>query len=173
MHFIELCDALVYPHPAADDHSGESYTFEKGVTTTTGGQGFADVWKRSHFAWEYKSKDKDLKAAYQQLLKYREDLENPPLLVVCDLIRFEIHTNFTDTAKKVYRFTLDDLLPNTPTSDCTLPPLDVLRAFLPIPIDSGPIVQRPKSQSLLPRNSRLSRTRCGVEATTQSAPHIF
>ena len=133
MHFIELCDALAYPHPAADDHSGESYIFEKGVTTTTGGQGFADVWKRSHFAWEYKSKDKDLKAAYQQLLKYREDLENPPLLVVCDLTRFEIHTNFTDTAKKVYRFALDDLVKNTPTSDCALPPLDVLRALFTDP----------------------------------------
>lgn len=133
MHFIELCDALGYPHPAAGDYSGESYTFEKGVTTTTGGQGFADVWMRSHFAWEYKSKDRDLKAAYQQLLKYREDLENPPLLVVCDLARFEVHTNFTDTAKKVYRFALDDLLQNTPTSECALPPLDVLRALFTDP----------------------------------------
>jgi type II restriction/modification system DNA methylase subunit YeeA len=133
MHFIELCDALGYPHPTADDHSGESYTFEKGVTTTTGGQGFADVWMRSYFAWEYKSKDKDLKAAYQQLLKYREDLENPPLLVVCDLARFEVHTNFTDSAKKVYRFALDDLLQNTATSDCGLPPLDVLRALFTDP----------------------------------------
>ncbi|HQU44756.1 MAG TPA: hypothetical protein PK867_18215, partial [Pirellulales bacterium] len=38
-----------------------------------------------------------------------EDLENPPLLVVCDLDRFEIHTNFTGTAKKVYAFDLDAL----------------------------------------------------------------
>ncbi|MEM7735549.1 MAG: DNA methyltransferase, partial [Deinococcota bacterium] len=34
----------------------------------------------------------------------------PPLLVVCDLERFEIHTNFTGTPKKVYAFTLQDLL---------------------------------------------------------------
>jgi len=30
-------------------------------------------------------------------------------LVVCDLARFEIHTNFTNTVPRVYRFTLDDL----------------------------------------------------------------
>ena len=57
-----------------------------------------NVWRRGHFAWEYKGKHKDLAAAYKQLLDYREDLENPPLLVVCDMNRFEVHTNFTATA---------------------------------------------------------------------------
>ena len=60
--------------------------------------------------------------------EYREDLENPPLLVVCDLELFEIHTNFTGTAKQVYRFSLDDLLKNQATADCKLPPIEVLRA---------------------------------------------
>lgn len=64
---------------------------------------------RGHFAWEYKGKHKDLNAAYQQLLQYREALENPPLLVVSDFERFEIHTNFTNTPKQVYRFTLAEL----------------------------------------------------------------
>ena len=64
---------------------------------------------RGHFGWEYKGKHKDLAAAYGQLLLYREALENPPLLVVCDLDRFEIHTNFTGTAKRVYAFDLDHL----------------------------------------------------------------
>ena len=40
--------------------------------------------------------------AYRQLYDYREELGNPPLLVVCDLERFEVHTNFTGTAKKVH-----------------------------------------------------------------------
>jgi len=133
MHFVELCDALGMPHPATEDHTGGSYTFEKGVTTTTGGHGFADVWKRGHFGWEYKGKHKDLNAAYQQLLKYREDLENPPLLVVCDLERFEVHTNFTGTTKQVYRFSLDDLLTNEPTAECPTPPIDVLRALFADP----------------------------------------
>jgi hypothetical protein len=33
---------------------------------------------KGKFGWEYKGKHKDLKAAYQQLLKYHESLENPP-----------------------------------------------------------------------------------------------
>ena len=31
--------------------------------------------KRGFFAWEYKGKRADLKAAYKQLLDYREDLD--------------------------------------------------------------------------------------------------
>ena len=133
MHFIELCDVLGEPHPASEDSSGATYTFEKGGTTIEGKQGFADVWKRGCFGWEYKGKHKDLNVAYRQLLKYREDLENPPLLVVCDLERFEVHTNFTGTAKQVYRFSLDDLLKDQATADCKLPPIMVLRAVFTDP----------------------------------------
>jgi len=50
-----------------------------------------------------------LKAAYVQLCQYRESLGNPPLLVVCDLNRFEIHTNFTGTIKEVHAFDLAGL----------------------------------------------------------------
>jgi hypothetical protein len=128
MHFIELCDVLEQPHP-----SDETYTFEKGAQKGEGGRGFADVWKRNFFAWEYKGKHKDLDAAYKQLLRYREDLENPPLLVVCDLEWFEVHTNFTGTAKRVYRFSLNDLLKNRVTATCSTPPLEVLRALFTEP----------------------------------------
>ncbi|MGA1999041.1 MAG: DNA methyltransferase [Terriglobales bacterium] len=132
-HFIDLCDLLRQPRPAEVDQTGETYTFEKGVTKTGGGEGWADVWKKDYFGWEYKGKDKNLASAYQQLLQYREDLENPPLLVVCDLNRFEVHTNFTSTTKKVYSFTLDDLLANRPTPECSLQPLEVLRALFDNP----------------------------------------
>ena len=108
-HFLDLCDLLRQPKPAEVDPKGEWYTFEKGVDKTDGGKGFADVWQQGKFGWEYKGKHKNLKDAYQQLLKYREALENPPLLVVCDLDRFEIHTNYTDTVKKVHLFDLDGL----------------------------------------------------------------
>lgn len=132
-HFIGLCDVLGQPRPAEDDQEGKTYTFEKGVTKTLGGEGFADVWMRGNFAWEYKGKHKDLVAAYQQLLQYREDLENPPLLVVCDLNRFEVHTNYTNTQKQVFAFELADLVANTPTATCKLPPLEVLRAVFTDP----------------------------------------
>jgi hypothetical protein len=128
MHFIELCDVLGEQRPASEDLSGATYTFEKGGITVEGKPGFADVWKRGCFGWEYKGKHKDLDVAYNQLLKYREHLENPPLLVVCDLERFEVHTNFTNTVTQVYGFSLDDLLKNQATAGCRLPPLEVLRA---------------------------------------------
>lgn len=108
-HFLDLCRLLGEPTPAEADPTGSWYTFEKGVSKDTGGQGFADVWRKGFFGWEYKGKRKDLKAAYVQLCQYRESLNNPPLLVVCDLNRFEIHTNFTGTIKDVHAFDLDGL----------------------------------------------------------------
>ena len=41
--------------PAGADPPGTRYTFEFGVQKDIGGQGFADVWKKDHFGWEYKS----------------------------------------------------------------------------------------------------------------------
>src|SRR6266576_3349954 len=75
-HFIDLCEVLGQPHPAAADQSGDSYTFEKHVSTLEDGKGFADVWKRGFFGWEYKGKHKSLSAAYAQLVRYQGDLEN-------------------------------------------------------------------------------------------------
>jgi type II restriction/modification system DNA methylase subunit YeeA len=132
-HFIDLCQVLNQPTPAESDSTGGEYTFEKGAAKTAGGAGFADVWKRGYFAWEYKGKRKDLSAAYEQLLGYREDLENPPLLIVCDLNRFEVHTNFTRTPARVFAFTLADLAKAEPTTTCPIPPLDVLRAIFEDP----------------------------------------
>ena len=108
-HFIALCGLLELPPPVDADPKGEWFAFEKGLTTTEGKQGFADVWRKGHFGWEYKKKHADLGAAFRQLLRYREALQNPPLLVVCDMERFEIHTNWPNTVKKVYAFTLDQL----------------------------------------------------------------
>ena len=111
-HFNDLCAVLDVATPVEEDPSGESYTFEKHVDLPGGGSGDADVWKRGHFGWEYKSGGKSLSAAYEQLLGYREGLENPPLLVVCDMNRFEIHTNFTNTEPRVIEFTLKHLEEN-------------------------------------------------------------
>ncbi len=109
-HFIDLCRLLNLPDPPTADPTGESYTFERHVKKLTGSKGFADVWKRGAFAWEYKGKHKDLTEAYLQLLIYRDDLENPPLLVVCDMETIQVHTNFTGTNKVITVWTLEDLL---------------------------------------------------------------
>jgi type II restriction/modification system DNA methylase subunit YeeA len=108
-HFLDLCRVLGEPTPAEVDPEGAWYCFERGASKLTGGNGWADVWKRGHFGWEYKSRHKDLQAAYVQLQQYAVALENPPLLVVCDLERFRIHTNWTNTVQQVYDLTLDDL----------------------------------------------------------------
>lgn len=131
-HFIDICRMLEVKTPNEADATGDFYAFEKGAEKTGGGDGFADVWKKGYFAWEYKGKRKDLAAAYAQLLQYREALENPPLLVVCDLDRFEIHTNFTNTPKQVHRFSLADLLEGANE------PLRLLRAVMLAPDDLKP-----------------------------------
>jgi hypothetical protein len=59
-HFRDLCEALGVPHPTQEDIVGTNYTFEKHVTKVGGGSGFADVWKRDAFAWEYKLPGGDL-----------------------------------------------------------------------------------------------------------------
>src|SRR5260221_5409230 len=108
-HFLDLCRMLGHATPAEADPDGTFFTFERGVEKTGGSQGFADVWFKGHFAWEYKRRHASLADAYKQLLQYRDNLDNPPLLVVCDVDTFEIHTNFTDTAKRVYRFANDQV----------------------------------------------------------------
>ena len=123
-HFNDLCALLGHPSPATADPTGsESFCFQKRVVkdeelfaVQDSGRiaeesdgyrerGFADVWKRGCFAWEYKGKKKNLDAAYQQLLRYRESLLNPPLLVVCDFDRYIVRTNFNGTVQETHEFT--------------------------------------------------------------------
>lgn len=131
-HFLDICQMVGVPTPGEADPTGSWYTFEKGATKVGGGEGFADVWKRGHFAWEYKGKRKDLSAAYEQLLRYRDNLENPPVLVTCDLDRFEVRTNFTNTPTRLYAFSLADLA-RDPAE-----PLRVLRALMLDPEELRP-----------------------------------
>lgn len=108
-HFLDLCEIFGHGKPADLDPDGDFFTFEKGAAKYGGGSGWADVWKRGFFAWEYKRQHADLAAAYDQLLRYREALENPPLLVVCDMDRFVIHTNFTGRPAIVHEIPLREL----------------------------------------------------------------
>ncbi|MCX6093206.1 MAG: class I SAM-dependent DNA methyltransferase [Candidatus Bipolaricaulota bacterium] len=108
-HFIDLCRMLGHETPAQADSEGVWFTFERGADKSTGGQGWADVWKKGFFAWEYKGKHKDLDAAYAQLLRYCDALLNPPLLVVSDMETIVVHTNFNNTVRRDIRLTFDDL----------------------------------------------------------------
>jgi type II restriction/modification system DNA methylase subunit YeeA len=123
-HFDDLCRLLGQPTPAEADPSGaDFFCFQKRVVkdaelfelhetpdaSEPNERGFADVWKKSCFAWEYKGKKKNLDEAYKQLLRYRESLLNPPLLVVCDFDRYIVKTNFNGTVQEVYEFTNDQI----------------------------------------------------------------
>ena len=108
-HFINLCGLLGEPTPAEADPTGDRYCFERGARKDTGGDGWADVWKRHCFAWEYKGKHADLDAAFAQLRQYALALENPPLLIVSDMARFRIRTNWTNSVSEKHEFALDDL----------------------------------------------------------------
>jgi hypothetical protein len=108
-HFLDLCALFGHPTPAQADPTGESFCFEKDAAKHGGGDGFADVWKKGFFGWEYKGKHKDLTAAYDQLLLYRDALANPPLLVACDLDRIIVHTNFTNTVSARHEIPLKQL----------------------------------------------------------------
>ena len=109
-HFIDLCHLADHPTPADLDPENKFFTFQAGAVKQSGGQGWADVWFKGHFAIEYKGPHGNLEKAYSQLLQYRESLENPPLLIVSNIQSLTIHTNFTGTAKKIVTITLDDLL---------------------------------------------------------------
>ncbi len=108
-HFIDLCRLLGEPTPAEADPTGQIYCFERGARKASGRAGWADVWKRGHFAWEYKGKHADLDRAFEQLRQYALALENPPLLIVSDMVRFRIRTNWTNSVSETHEFELEDL----------------------------------------------------------------
>jgi len=112
-HFNDLCKLLDEKTPHDADPAGEWYAFEKGVEKTGAGRGWADVWKRGCFGWEYKSKsggrESTLARALKQLQQYALALESPPLLVVSDIDIIEIHTAFQNAVQEVHTIRLGDI----------------------------------------------------------------
>ncbi len=108
-HFNDLCRLLDIEDPVTADPKGDWFTYEKGASKTSGGEGWADVWRKDCFAWEYKGKRANLDKAFDQLLQYSIALENPPLLIVSDMDVIRVHTNWTNTVQNVHTILLDDL----------------------------------------------------------------
>ena len=120
-HFNDLCRMLGVPTPIEADPTGnDTFCFQKRVAKDAeffnfdmranaqpvkNEGGFADVWKQDCFGWEYKGPGEDLEKAYKQLLRYRESLLNPPLLIVCDFNRFIVRTNFNGAVQETHSFT--------------------------------------------------------------------
>jgi hypothetical protein len=109
--------------------------------------------------YKRKGKYKDLSEAYQQLLQYREALENPPLLVVSDIARTEIHTNFTGTVKQVHVI---------PLAAMTEPAgLDLLRRLFTDPESFKPQVTTENVTEEVSTTSRPSPMRSASAATSR------
>jgi len=98
-HFSDLCRLLGQPTPVEADPSGNDFfCFQKRVVKGAEflnlehpdcgdptERGFADVWRKDCFGWEYKGKKKSLDIAYKQLLT--EDREgSKELRCLCGLM---------------------------------------------------------------------------------------
>ncbi len=105
-HFDDLCELLGVEKPRDPDN----YCFERGAKKSSGGDGWADVWKRRFFGWENKKPGRPLDGALKQLTDYSLQLDNPPLLVVCDRERIVIHTAFTGYPDEPREILIDDLI---------------------------------------------------------------
>ncbi len=104
-HFMDLCALLGVPTPG---NKGD-YLFEQDTLVLGEARGYADVFKRDHFAWENKAPGKNLDTALKQLLTYSLALFNPPLLVVCDRLTIRIHTQFNGHPSEVHTVLLHEL----------------------------------------------------------------
>jgi len=110
-HFNDVCALIGHKTPLEIDPTGEFFTFEAQTDKVGGKRGWADAWYKGHFVWEYKGLEgASLDAAYQQLLLYKDSLGNPPLLITSDAQDIFIHTNFTNTVKRIHKVTFDNLL---------------------------------------------------------------
>ncbi len=128
--FLDLCRVAEHGTPGELDPQQEWFTFERSVRQASGRPGRADVYKRGYFAWEFKGIHDDLNAAYAQLQRYREALNNPPILGVSDFRTIIVHTNFTNKISEIHEISLDDL--GEPEQ------LDVLRKVFHQPGDLEP-----------------------------------
>lgn len=106
-HFRDLCTLLGIAPPSPLTQG--SFEFEKGAAKTTGGDGWADVWLKDAFAWEYKKTKANLDAAYAQVQRYAPALDNPPLLIVSDTQAIVIRTAFTGAVQERHDIAIEDL----------------------------------------------------------------
>ena len=128
--FLDLCHVIGHGTPGELDPQQKWFTFERSVREASGRLGRADVYKLGYFAWEFKGLHRDLNAAYAQLQRYREALNNPPILVVSDFRTIVVHTNFTNKVPQVHTILLEDL--DEPDQ------LDILRKVFHQPGDLEP-----------------------------------
>ena len=136
-HFIDLCHLVGHPTPAEDDPAGTRLRSSSARPNKTGGQGFADVFKRGCFALGIQGQ---ARRSRQGLSATAAISRRPAQSPAADRVRHRplvVHTNYTNTATARTTITLDDIL--------TAEGLKALRAIFEYPefFKSG----RPPSRS--------------------------
>jgi hypothetical protein len=53
-HFLDLCSVFDHPHPVRQIPLVKTSRSKTGAAQHSSGKGWADVWKRGFFGWEYK-----------------------------------------------------------------------------------------------------------------------
>ena len=120
------------------------------------------MWKRRHFAWEYKGKHKDLAPRTTNSSTTARRWTTRRSSSVCDLDRFEVRTNFTNTPTKLYTSPGD--LAADPSE-----PVRILRALMTDPEELRP---REAAAELTGEAAAIRRARdrlCGRAARTRNA----
>ncbi len=107
-HFLDICRLVGHGTPAESDP--DQFTFQKRNKKGAAGVAFADVWLKGKFCWEYKSRGFEVEKAFQQLLNYQHNLDNPPLVIASDFETIFVRTAFNGFVKAEYRITLDHIL---------------------------------------------------------------
>lgn len=110
LHFQQLVELVGLNSASYFGTTGDKAVFEQQVEKTGGGAGRADVSYQGRFAWEYKGKLKDLDSAYAQVLSYRSNLGNPPLLIVCDFLEYRIYPQWPNLSGQPIKIFNQDLL---------------------------------------------------------------
>jgi hypothetical protein len=143
-HLDDLCRLANHPTRTDYDQTGQLFAVQKAVTKLGGTTGAADAWFKGHFAIEYKGKGANLDNAYAQLLLYRDNLENPPLLIVSDLDRITIRTNYTNRVTRVIELNLDSFASGEKIGDTGWNAVEIVRRCFHEPLSLVP-ERRPRS----------------------------
>ena len=109
-HFNDLCACSASRTRSTADPQGDWFTFEKGASKTSGGEGWADVWRKGCFGWEYKGRHADLDPAFASSSTTPSRWRTRRSSSSSDMDRILVRTNWTNTVQETHTLTLDDLL---------------------------------------------------------------
>ena len=109
-HFIDLCALVGHETPMHKTHPVCALLLRWARQKPAADQA-GQMWQSLDFSGgNIKAKTLDLDKAYEQFLRYRDALQNPPLLIVSDINHIIIRTNYTNLPTRTITLTLDDLL---------------------------------------------------------------